>query len=195
MAIRRGEAHLAGSHLLDEISGEYNVSFIKRFLADTPLQLINLCYRQQGLIVAKGNPLAIKGFEDVAKNNLSFINRQNGAGTRLLTDKTLKDLGINPTDINGYDHEEYTHMSVAASIADGSVNCGMGILAAANALDLDFIPVAEERYDLIIPKQFLDDGKIAALLDLIRSNDEFKELVNSLGGYSLRDSGKIMYEQ
>ncbi|MEA3546197.1 MAG: molybdopterin biosynthesis protein [Thermodesulfobacteriota bacterium] len=195
MAIRRGEAHLAGSHLLDEISGEYNVSFIKRFLADTPLQLINLCYRQQGLIVAKGNPLAIKGFEDVAKNNLSFINRQNGAGTRLLTDKTLKDLGINPTDINGYGHEEYTHMSVAAAIANGSVNCGMGILAAANALGLDFIPVAEERYDLIIPKQFLDDGKITALLDLIRSNDEFKELVNTLGGYSLRDSGSIMYEQ
>ncbi len=195
MAIQRGEAHLAGSHLLDEISGEYNVSFIKRFLSDTPLQLINLCYRQQGLIVAKGNPLAIKGFEDVAKNKFSFINRQNGAGTRLLTDKTLKDLGINPTDINGYGHEEYTHMSVAASIANGSVNCGMGILAAANALGLDFIPIAEERYDLIIPKQFLDDRKIMALLDLICSNTEFKELVNSLGGYSLRDSGSIMYEQ
>jgi molybdopterin molybdotransferase/putative molybdopterin biosynthesis protein len=195
MAIRRGEAHLAGSHLLDEESGEYNVSFIKRFLTDTPLQLINLCYRQQGLIVAKGNPLAIKGFEDVAKNTLSFINRQNGAGTRLLTDKTLKDLGIDPTEINGYDHEEYTHMSVAASIANGSVDCGMGILAAANALGLDFVPVAEERYDLIIPKQFGDDRKITALLDLIRSNDEFKELVNNLGGYSLRDSGNIMYEQ
>ena len=195
MAIRRGEAHLAGSHLLDEESGEYNISFIKRFLADTKLQLINLCYRQQGLIVTQGNPLKIKGFEDVAKNNLSFINRQNGAGTRLLTDKTLKDMGLNPSDINGYEHEEYTHMSVAAAIANGSVDCGMGILAAANALNLDFVPVAEERYDLIIPKQFMDDKKIQALLELIRNSDEFKTLVNSLGGYSLRDSGNIMYEQ
>ncbi len=195
MAIRRGEAHFAGSHLLDEDTGDYNVSFIRRFLAGTPLQLINLCYRQQGLIVARGNPLNITGFEDVAEHKLSFINRQNGAGTRLLTDKTLKDLGINPKDINGYEHEEYTHMSVAAAIANGSVNCGMGILAAANALNIDFVPVAEERYDLIIPKQFLDDNKIMALLDLIRNSSEFKELVNRLGGYNLRDSGKIMYEQ
>jgi len=195
MAIRRGEAHFAGSHLLDEETGEYNVSFIRRFLTDTPLQLINLCYRQQGLIVAKGNPLNIRGFEDVARHKLSFINRQNGAGTRLLTDKTLKDLAIDPEDINGYKHEEYTHMSVAAAIANGSVDCGMGILAAANALNIDFVPVAEERYDLIIPKQFLDDNKITALLDLIRGNSEFKKLVNRLGGYSLRDSGNVMYEQ
>lgn len=195
MAIRRGEAHMAGSHLLDEESGEYNVSFIKRFLGDTPLQLINLCYRQQGLIVAKGNPKDIIGFQDIADRNLSFINRQNGAGTRLLTDTTLRDIGLQPADINGYDHEEYTHMSVAASIANGSIDCGMGILAAANALGLDFVPVAEERYDLIIPKQFLNDKKIEALLDLIRNSNEFQELVQALGGYSLRDSGKLMYEQ
>lgn len=195
MALRRGEAHLAGSHLLDEESGEYNVSFIKRFLADTPLQLINLCYRQQGLIVAKGNPLGITGFQDVADKHLSFINRQNGAGTRLLTDKTLNDLKLNASQINGYEHEEYTHMSVAAAIANGSVDCGMGILAAANALNLDFVPVAEERYDLIIPKQFLDDQKVQTLLDLIRNNDQFITLVNSLGGYNLRDSGKCVYDQ
>ncbi|MCK5070850.1 MAG: molybdopterin biosynthesis protein [Desulfocapsa sp.] len=195
MAIRRGEAHLAGSHLLDEETGEYNISFIKRFLTDIPLQLINLCYRQQGLIVAKGNPKGITGFKDVAERGLSFINRQNGAGTRLLTDKTLKDLELSPSDINGYDHEEYTHMSVAASIANGSVDCGMGILAAANALKLDFVPVAEERYDLIVPKQFLGDTKIEALLDVIRNNNEFQKLVMALGGYNLRDSGKIMYEQ
>jgi putative molybdopterin biosynthesis protein len=195
MAIKRGEAHFAGSHLLDEETGEYNISFIKRFLADIPLQLINLCYRQQGLIVAKGNPHGITGFQDVADGNLSFINRQNGAGTRLLTDKTLKDLSINPTDIGGYDHEEYTHMSVAASIANGSVDCGMGILAAANALKLDFVPVAEERYDLIIPEKFLNDPKISTLLDLICNSPEFKELVNNLGGYNLQDSGKTMYRQ
>ncbi|MBU0961138.1 MAG: molybdopterin biosynthesis protein [Proteobacteria bacterium] len=195
MAIRRGEAHLAGSHLLDAESGEYNISFIKRFLPETPLQLINLCYRQQGLIVAKGNPLGIKGFQDIADRNLTFINRQNGAGTRLLTDKTLQDLGLPATAISGYEHEEYTHMSVAAAIACGSVDSGMGILAAANALGLDFVPVAEERYDLIIPKQFLNDKKILTLLKLIRSSAEFQILVQGLGGYSLRDCGKLMYEQ
>ncbi len=195
MAIKRGEAHLAGSHLLDEETGEYNISFIKRFLSNIPLQLINLCYRQQGLIVAKGNPLGITGFQDVAERKLSFINRQNGAGTRLLTDKTLNDLKLEPADISGYDHEEYTHMSVAASISNGSVDCGMGILAAANALDLDFVPVAEERYDLIIPEQFLDDSKICTLLELIRNNSEFTNLVENLGGYSLRDAGKLMYCQ
>ena len=195
MAIRRGEAHLAGTHLLDAESGEYNIPFIKRFLPDTPLQLINLCYRQQGLIVAKGNPLAIKGFQDISDRKLSFINRQNGAGTRLLTDKTLHDLGISSSAINGYDHEEYTHMSVAAAIASGSVDCGMGILAAANALDLDFVPVAEERYDLIIPAHFLDEAKIQSLLNLIRNNSEFQKMVHGLGGYSLQDCGKIMYEQ
>ncbi len=195
MAIRRGEAHFAGSHLLDEKSGEYNISFIKRFLPNTPLQLINLCYRQQGLIVAKDNPLDIKGFQDISDRNLSFINRQNGAGTRLLTDKTLHDMGLSPTAISGYEHEEYTHMSVAAAIACGSVDSGMGILAAANALDLDFVPVAEERYDLIIPKQFMDDVKIRTLLDLIQNSTDFQILVQGLGGYSLRDCGKVMYEQ
>ncbi len=195
MAIRRGEAHLAGSHLLDAESGEYNISFIKRFLADTPLQLINLCYRQQGLMVARGNPLKIAGLQDVADRKLSFINRQNGAGTRLLTDKSLNDLNIKSKDINGYEHEEYTHMSIAAAIASGSVDCGMGILAAARALDLDFVPVAEERYDLIIPKIFLEDEKITTLLDVITNNAEFNKLVQNLGGYDLRDCGKLMYEQ
>ncbi|MEN8199652.1 MAG: molybdopterin biosynthesis protein [Thermodesulfobacteriota bacterium] len=195
MAIRRGEAHLAGSHLLDEESGEYNIPFIKRLLPNNRLQLINLCYRQQGLIVAKGNPKKITGFQDIAENGHSFINRQNGAGTRLLTDKTLNDLGLTPSAINGYEHEEYTHMSVAAAIASGSVDAGMGILAAANALGLDFVPIAEERYDLIVPERFLGGKKIKALLELIRSSEEFKKLVNDLGGYSLRDSGKVMYEQ
>jgi len=197
MAIRRGEAHFAGSHLLDEKTGEYNISFIKRFLSDTPLQLINLCYRQQGLIVAKGNPLNITGFADLADSgkNISFINRQNGAGTRLLTDKTLADQNISPDAISGYEHEEYTHMSVAAAIASGSVDCGMGILAAANALHLDFVEVAEERYDLIIPETFLNDPKIKQLLQLVRESDEFKQSVQNLGGYNLRDSGKVMYRQ
>ena len=195
MAIRRGEAHLAGTHLLDEESGEYNISYIKRFLADVPLQLINLCYREQGLIVKKGNPLDIKGFADIAERKLSFINRQNGAGTRLLTDKILRDLDIDPGSIQGYSHEEYTHMSVAAAIAGGSVDTGMGIRAAAVALNLDFVPVTEERYDLILPLKFREDSKVGIVLDLLRNDQNFHEKVLSLGGYDLRDCGKVMYEQ
>ena len=195
MAIRRGEAHMAGTHLLDEESGEYNVSFIRRFLADIPLQLINLCYREQGLIVQKNNPCRIKSFKDLAERQLSFINRQKGAGTRLLTDKILRDARIDPRLISGYDHEEYTHMNVAAAIAGGSVDAGMGIRAAAAALDLDFIPIAEERYDLIVPCHLLDDWRVMAALEIIRENREFYGSIMSLGGYSLRDSGAVVYCQ
>lgn len=195
MAIRRGEAHLAGCHLLDEETGEYNISFIKRFLVDKSLKLINLCYREQGLIVQKGNPASIQSFRDIVEKQLLFINRQGGAGTRLLTDKILKDNKIETSAINGYEHEEYTHMSVAAAVASGSVGTGMGIRAAAVALNLDFIPIAEERYDLIIPEEFYGDDKITAMLDLIRKNKQFHDKILALGGYNLRDCGKIMYQQ
>ncbi|MBM9602627.1 molybdopterin biosynthesis protein [Desulfopila inferna] len=195
MAIRRGEAHLAGSHLLDEESGEYNVPFLRRLLPQTPLKLVNLCYREQGFMVPQGNPKKIATFADIAKNQLSFINRQRGAGTRLLTDKILKEQGIDRADINGYAHEEYTHMSIAAAVASGSVDTGMGIRAAALALGLDFVPVAEERYDLIIPEEFYSDFKVLALLDLIRTQSGFHQKILELGGYNLRDCGKILYEQ
>ena len=195
MAVRRNEAHLAGCHLLDEESGEYNIPFIRKLLPNTELQLINLCYREQGLIVPKGNPKSITGFRDMVDGGLTFINRQRGAGTRLLTDKILKDLALEPTSLNGYDHEEYTHMSVAAAVSSGSVDSGRGIRAAAVALDLDFVPVAEERYDLIVPKAFLDDAKVKKVLELIRSGEEFHKQIIALGGYNLRDAGKVMYEQ
>ena len=195
MAIKRGEAHLAGTHLLDEESGEYNVTFIKKFLAGIPLQLINLTYREQGLLVSRGNPLDIKGFEDLARKEVRFINRQRGAGTRLLTDLHLNRLGISPEQVNGYDREEYTHMNIASAIASFNADTGLAIRAAAVALDLDFIPVAQERYDLILPKAFLDDPRVHALLQTIRENEEFRRTVASLGGYDLHDCGRIMYEQ
>ncbi len=195
MAMRRGEAHIAGTHLLDEETGEYNISFIKRFLQDIPLQLINLCYREQGLMVARRNPKNIQGFADIAKAKHTFINRQNGAGTRLLTDKILRDEQIDSAEIIGYEHEEYTHMSVAASVANGSVDAGLGIRAAANALDLDFVPIAEERYDLIVPAEHLTEPKVVTVLELIRINTSFHAAILALGGYNLRDCGKIMYEQ
>jgi len=195
LAIKRGEAHLAGTHLLDEATGEYNISFIKKFLPDVPLQLINLTYREQGLLVPKGNPLNIKGFEDLSRSGVRFINRQRGAGTRLLTDMHLKRLGITSDQVNGYDREEYTHMNIASAIASRNADTGLGIRAAALALDLDFIPVAEERYDLILPKAFLDDPKVLSLLNLLRINKEFRSIVAGLGGYDLRDCGQVLYEQ
>jgi putative molybdopterin biosynthesis protein len=195
MAIKRGEAHLAGTHLLDEKTGEYNISFIKKFLPSVPLQLLNLTYREQGLLVPKGNPHSIKDFADLARKEIRFINRQRGAGTRLLTDMHLNRLGITPDKLNGYDREEYTHMNVASAIASNNADTGLAIRAAAVALDLDFIPVAEERYDLILPKAFLDDPKVLALLQTIKENNEFRLTVESLGGYDLRDCGRIMYEQ
>ena len=195
MAIRRGEAHFAGCHLLDEESGEYNISFIKKYLKGRPLELINLCYREQGLIVAKGNPKKIESFTDIREQELLFINRQSGAGTRLLTDKVLKEQNIEASSINGYEREEYTHMNVAVAVAKGSVDCGMGIRAAATALDLDFVPIAEERYDLIIPKEFINDKKIMAMLELIRNNKAFHNNILGLGGYNLRDCGKTVYSQ
>jgi putative molybdopterin biosynthesis protein len=194
MAVKRGEAHLGGTHLLDEKTGEYNVSFIKRFLPDLPLLLVNLCYREQGLIVARNNPEKITSFTDIVARNLSFINRQKGAGTRLLTDKIIRDSGLDPDQIPGYDLEEYTHMNVAAAVSSGSVDAGMGIRAAAQALDLDFVPIAEERYDLIIPAEFIDDSRIQAALELM-SETSFRQKVSTLGGYNLRDCGVIMYRQ
>lgn len=192
-ALKRGEAHCAGTHLLDEETGDYNVSYIKRLLADQPVVLVNLVYREQGLIVAPGNPHGIRGVEDLAARGLSYINRQRGAGTRILFDFKLKEQGIDPDNIKGYEREEYTHMAVAAAVASGSADAGMGIRAAAKALGLDFVPVVEERYDLCVPGAYYDTPYIKRLLEIM-TEPAFQEEVQGLGGYDLRDCGKIMYD-
>lgn len=192
-ALKRGEAHCAGTHLLDEETGDYNISYIKRLLAGRPVVLVNLVYREQGLIVAPGNPHGIRGVEDLAMQGLGYINRQRGAGTRILFDFKLKQQGINPDDIRGYEREEYTHMAVAAAVASGSADAGMGIRAAALALGLDFVPVVEERYDLCIPAEYYDTPYVQRLLEVM-AEPAFREEVRALGGYDLRDCGKIMYD-
>jgi putative molybdopterin biosynthesis protein len=193
MALKRGEAHIAGTHLLDEETGEYNISSVNRFLAEKRVRLINLVYREQGLLVPKGNPRNIKGFQDLAMGDVSFVNRQAGAGTRLLTDKCLRELGINPADVKGYDREEYTHMGVASAVLTGVADTGLAILASARALGLDFIPVAKERYDLAIPDEFMNIEMMGNLLKIIREDNEFRETVAALGGYDISDMGKVMY--
>jgi len=194
MALKRGESHVAGTHLLDEETGEYNVAFIKKVLPGRKIILMNLVYREQGLLVLRGNPKGIMGFKDLARDDVVFVNRQAGAGTRLLTDKWLRDLGISTGDVKGYEREEYTHMGVASAVLTGVADTGLAILASARALNLDFIPVAKERYDLAIPREFYDMDMIRHLVHIIREDTEFREIVIKLGGYDVSDMGKIMYE-
>jgi putative molybdopterin biosynthesis protein len=194
VALKRGEAHMAGIHLLDEETGEYNVPFIRRILGEAKVVLMNLVYRQQGLIVQKGNPKGITDFHGLIRHDVTFINRQGGAGTRLLTDKYLRELGISPREVRGYDREEYTHMGVASAVLTGIADAGMGILAAARALDLDFIPLAKERYDLAIPADFMKKETVSVLLGIVREDIGFRSSVEGLGGYDTSDMGRIMYE-
>jgi len=195
MALKKREAHIAGTHLLDEETGAYNVSSIKRLLSGRRIILVNLIYREQGLLVLKGNPKNIKGFEDLTREDVVFINRQTGAGTRLLTDKHLRELRIKPEDVKGYEREEYTHMGVASAVLTGIADTGLAILASARALGLDFIPVAKERYDLAVPFEFYDTDMIRALLSIIREDNEFRDIVAKLGGYDVSDMGKVMYAE
>jgi putative molybdopterin biosynthesis protein len=191
MALRRGEAHLAGSHLLDPETGEYNLSYIQRYLPDTPVVVVSLVNRQQGLILPAGNPKEIKSLDDLARDDVSFINRQRGAGTRILLDYHLEQLGLQPEQIKGYQREEYTHLSVAASVASGRADCGLGIRAAAKALDLDFITLFDERYDLVIPKVYYESDKLKPLLMLL-DDFEFKQYVADMPGYDVGPMGKIV---
>ncbi len=192
MAMRRGEAHLAGTHLIDEETGEYNVPYIKRLLHAEDYALVNLVYREQGFIVPRGNPRGISGFADLTCEGVVFVNRQRGAGTRVLLDMELGRLGIEPESVAGYTHEEYTHMGVAASVANGAADVGLGIKSAAAALGLDFAPVSNERYDLLTTKRFLESEMMTRLMGVIRS-EEFRQAVTALGGYDLADSGKVVW--
>ncbi len=191
MAVRQGGCHLAGSHLLDTTDGSYNISYLKKYLPDTPVRLVHLVYRDQGLMVLPGNPKKIQGIEDLVREDVSFINRQGGSGTRILLDYRLKQLGIDPARINGYATEEFTHMSVAVAVLSRMADVGLGIYAAARALNLDFIPVVTEQYDLIIPRVHFDSENIQILLDTINS-DEFKSRVSQLGGYSTTQTGHLI---
>jgi putative molybdopterin biosynthesis protein len=191
MAVKRGVCHLAGAHLLDTETGEYNISYIKRYLPDTRVRLVNLVMRDQGLIVPKNNPKGIKGIEDLCRNDVSFINRQGGSGTRILLDYRLGQMGLSPDAINGYTNEEFTHMNVAVAVLSGTADAGLGIYAAAKALDLDFVPVVTEQYDLIIPEAHFDAPNIQLLLETI-TTDIFKQRVEALGGYSTEKTGSGM---
>lgn len=191
MAIKRGVCHLAGSHLLDTEDGSYNVAYIRKFLSGEKVRLVHLVMRDQGLIVPPGNPKGIRGLEDLVRADVRMINRQSGAGTRILLDYRLKMLGIDPVAISGYGDEEFTHMAVAVAVLSGTADVGLGIQAAAKALQLDFIPVVTEQYDLVIPERFFDSAGIQVLLETIRT-ERFKRRVAALGGYSTERTGSLL---
>lgn len=191
MAIRRGEAHAAGCHLLDTETGEYNRAFIKKYFPMGGVKLLRCVGRQQGLMLQKGNPMKIEGFKDVANNGARYVNRQKGSGTRILTDYLCKKEGIAPEKIYGYDREELTHTSVAAQIASGSADAGMGIYSAAKLYDLDFLPVCIEEYDLLIPDHAWDSPMVRQLISTLKS-PAFREKIENMGGYTLDRPGEII---
>jgi putative molybdopterin biosynthesis protein len=193
LALARGEAHLAGSHLLDEHTGEYNVSYIERHLGGRSVVLMHLAGRVQGLIVPSDNPKGISQLTDLARQDVLFVNRQRGSGTRVLLDYKLREVGLSAERVRGYDREEYTHLAVAADVASGAADVGLGILAAARALGLAFVPLFNEQYQLVIPREFYDSLLLAPLFEIIRG-PEFRAEVAALGGYDVGDMGRVVWE-
>jgi putative molybdopterin biosynthesis protein len=193
VALSRGEAHLAGSHLLDPETGEYNVPYLPQYLPGIPVRLVALVLREQGFMVKKGNPKDIKNLADISRPGIRFVNRQRGAGTRVLLDYHLNLQRIAPESIRGYNQEEYTHLGVAAAIASGRADCGLGIAAAAQALDLDFLPMFQERYDLVIPKAHTESDLLRPLFDII-AGKEFRAAVMAMPGYDVSVMGKLITE-
>jgi putative molybdopterin biosynthesis protein len=191
MALRRGEAHLAGSHLLDPATGEYNVAAIAQYLPETPVVLVTLVHREQGLMTAPGNPKEIASIDDLARPGVRYVNRQRGAGTRLLLDYELARRGIAPERVEGYHREMVTHLAVAAAVASGAADCGLGVRAAAVALGLDFVPVGTERYDLVIPREHYESDRLAPLLALL-GDEAFRAAVSALPGYDVGEMGKVV---
>ncbi|MGQ9483530.1 MAG: molybdopterin biosynthesis protein [Desulfosoma sp.] len=191
LALKRGQAHCAGVHLLDPSLGDYNRSYVERYLRGLPVRLVELVRRRQGLVVAPGNPKNIRSVQDLFRPDVRFVNRQAGSGTRILLDYELAKIGRSSEGIQGYDWEEYTHMAVAVNVLSGNADCGMAIYAAAKALGLDFLPVCEERYDLVVPEACWNDTKIQTLLQVIVS-ERFRRLVAAMGGYDPSHSGTVV---
>jgi putative molybdopterin biosynthesis protein len=190
VALRRGEAHLAGSHLLDPETGDYNTAYVRRYLPDQPVALVMLAGREQGWIVPPGNPKDISSWVDAARLDVTLVNRQRGAGTRVLLDYELGRLGIAPGGVRGYDHEEYTHLAVAAAVASGAADAGLGIQAAARALRLDFVPLAHESYELVIPRPHYESNLLRPLLDLLQDG-VFRAAVAAMPGYEVGEMGTV----
>jgi len=189
VALRDGLCHVAGSHLLDPATGEYTLPYLDRILAGHEVSVVRLVHRDQGLMVAAGNPLGLKGIDDLTRHGVRYVNRQRGAGTRVLLDHELRERGISADAIDGYLREEPTHLAVAAAVAAGRADAGLGITAAARAFGLDFLPVTREPYDLVVAARDADSPRLAPLWALLES-DRFRAAVQDLGGYGTEEMGR-----
>jgi putative molybdopterin biosynthesis protein len=191
VALKRGETHLAGMHLLDPETGDYNIPYLQKQLRGTRVRVITFAHREQGFIVPKGNPLNITGWDDLRR--VQYVNRQRGAGTRLLLDYEMQQHGISVDDVQGYTREEYTHLAVASAVATGMADCGLGVRRASIALDLDFVSVGWERYDLVIPEAYWEHEGVQRLLETLHS-ETFKQDLEQQAGYDTRETGKLQFE-
>jgi len=189
VALRDGLCHVAGSHLLDPATGEYTLPYVDKLLGSDDVAVVRLVHRDQGLLVAPGNPLGLTGLDDLTRARLRYVNRQRGAGTRALLDHELARRGLHPAAIAGYAREEHTHLAVAAAVAAGRADTGLGILAAARAFELDFVPVAQEPYDLVLRASILEAELLAPLWRLL-ARPEFRAEIEALGGYSCAETGR-----
>ncbi|MCY3913502.1 MAG: molybdopterin biosynthesis protein, partial [Chloroflexi bacterium] len=193
VALRRKNAHAAGCHLIDPATGAYNVADVRRILPGRDVVLVTFAHRQQGLMVAPGNPLDIEAIDDLVRDDVVFVNRQRGSGTRMLLDYELQRRGLAVADIAGYERELYTHVALAADVAAGGANAGLGVLAAARALRLDFIPLLEERYDLVIPREHYESPVLRPVLHVLR-DPAFARQVEAMGGYDTSRMGRVAAE-
>jgi putative molybdopterin biosynthesis protein len=194
LALQRGETHIAGTHLLDPDSGIYNIPDIQRAIPKVPVILLHLAQREQGILIPRGNPKVLRSLEDLARKEIRFVNRQPGSGTRVLLDYQLKKLQIDSAAIAGYEREEFTHMAVGVAVASGLADAGLGVRAAAQALALDFIPIASEQYDLLIERRLFESPRGEQLL-LTVCSERFKAAVSALGGYDTSKAGAVLYRQ
>jgi putative molybdopterin biosynthesis protein len=194
MALKKGITPLATTHIFDEKEKIYNVPAIQRYLPDEAVKLIHIAKRMQGLFVAQGNPKNIRGLADLIRPDIKFVNRQFGSGTRILLDSMLAEAGLDKNLINGYDREESSHTAVGVLVKGSVADTGVGIYSVAKAFSLDFVPLAEEEYDLLVTRKFMDDKRFAILMDIVTST-EFVSRLNDMGGYGTEETGRVKYEQ
>ena len=191
IAVRDGEAHIAGSHLLDPETGEYNWYYIDRYLKGRKVVVVNFVQREQGILTPRGNPKEITGVAVLSREDVTIVNRQSGAGTRVLLDHLMTREGLSPGDVRGYERVETTHMTVAMAVAAGRADCGLGIFAAARMLNLDFIPLERERFDFIVPEEHWETPAIQKVMEIL-NDASFRDAVEALGGYNTALTGQVM---
>ena len=191
-ALKRGEVHVAGVHLIDERSGAWNLPYLDRNLKGMDCLVVTFAHWEEGLIVRQGNPKKIRGVQDLARRGITIVNRENGSGARRLLDRQLESCGIEAAKVNGYDNEVLSHLEVAARVKAGLANAGLGIEAAAAICGLDFVALQRERYDLVIPKAHYDAlPGLKRLLDMMVSKN-FRDELDGLGRYDTREIGRVV---